>query len=120
MTGIVTTMVRMGFVIVVGAITAIATSGEAAAKHRKAHLHHANAHHRTFAESHAEVLPQQPARLGALRYYGGPKSPMWRGPAENEASGKPVLVMQQQPARLGQMRYYGGPKSSMWRGPVEN
>ena len=26
---------------------------------------------------------QQQARLGPMRYYGGPKSPMWRGPAEN-------------------------------------
>jgi hypothetical protein len=26
---------------------------------------------------------QQPARLGAIRYYGGPKSPIWRAPAEN-------------------------------------
>jgi hypothetical protein len=120
MTGIVTSTVRMGFVIVVGAIMAIATSGEAAAKHREAHLRHANGHHRMFAESRAEVLPHQPARLGAMRYYGGPKSPMWRGPAESEVSAKPVLVVQQQPARLGQMRYYGGPKSPMWRGPVEN
>jgi hypothetical protein len=25
----------------------------------------------------------QQARLGPMRYYGGPKSPMWRGPAAN-------------------------------------
>jgi len=30
-----------------------------------------------------ELLPQQHARLGPMRYYGGPKSPMWRGPVEN-------------------------------------
>jgi hypothetical protein len=30
-----------------------------------------------------ELLPQQQARLGPMRYYGGPKSPMWRGPAED-------------------------------------
>ena len=24
-----------------------------------------------------ELLPQQHARLGPMRYYGGPKSPMW-------------------------------------------
>lgn len=120
MFNIVSKIVRMGFVVVVGVILAIATSGEAAAKHRKGHLHYANGHHRAFAESHAEVLPQQPARLGAMRYYGGPKSAMWRGPAESEATAKPVTLVQQQPARLGQMRYYGGPKSPMWRGPVEN
>jgi hypothetical protein len=26
---------------------------------------------------------EQQAKLGSLRYYGGPKSPMWRGPAAN-------------------------------------
>jgi hypothetical protein len=26
---------------------------------------------------------EQQAKLGAMRYYGGPKSPMWRGPAAN-------------------------------------
>jgi hypothetical protein len=29
------------------------------------------------------VSTQQQARLGPMRYYGGPKSPMWRGPTEN-------------------------------------
>jgi hypothetical protein len=29
------------------------------------------------------VSAQQPARLGPIRYYGGPKSPIWRAPAEN-------------------------------------
>jgi hypothetical protein len=29
----------------------------------------------------APVVPsEQPAGLGPMRYYGGPKSPMWRGP----------------------------------------
>jgi len=26
---------------------------------------------------------EQQAKLGPMRYYGGPKSPMWRGPAAN-------------------------------------
>lgn len=82
MTGIVTRMARWGLVIVVGAIPAIASSGEAAAKHRKGHLHYAHVHH-SIAASHAQLLPQQPARPTAMRYYGGPKSPMWRGPVEN-------------------------------------
>ena len=79
---IVTRIARWGFVVVLGAILAVATSGEAAAKHRKGHLHYAHVHH-SIAGSHAQLLPQQAARLGAMRYYGGPKSPMWRGPAEN-------------------------------------
>jgi len=45
-------------------------------------LNYAHVHH-SIAGSYAQILPQQPARLGAMRYYGGPKSPMWRGPAEN-------------------------------------
>jgi hypothetical protein len=80
--GVVTRIAQLGNLIVVGAILAIATSGEAAAKYRKGHLHHAHVHH-WIAGSHAQALPQQPVRLGAMRYYGGPKSPMWRGPAEN-------------------------------------
>jgi hypothetical protein len=79
---IVTRIARWGVVVVLGAILAVATSGEAAAKHRKGHLNYAHVHH-SIAGSYAQILPQQPARLGAMRYYGGPKSPMWRGPAEN-------------------------------------
>ncbi len=79
---IVARIARWGFVVVLGAILAVATSGEAAAKHRKGHLHYAHVHH-SVAGSHAQLLTQQAARLGAMRYYGGPKSPMWRGPAEN-------------------------------------
>jgi hypothetical protein len=82
LTGVVTRVARLGIVIVAGAILTIATSGEAAAKHRKGHLHHAHVHH-SIGRSHAQPLLQQPARLGAMRYYGGPKSPMWRGPVEN-------------------------------------
>jgi hypothetical protein len=29
----------------------------------------------------APLASDQQARLGPMRYYGGPKSPMWRGPA---------------------------------------
>jgi hypothetical protein len=31
----------------------------------------------------AMASPQQPAWLGPIRYFGGPKSPIWRAPAEN-------------------------------------
>jgi hypothetical protein len=77
MTGMVANIARVGFVILLGTI--VTTSGEAAARHRKRHLHA----HRSIAESHAQLLLQQPMRLGPMRYYGGPKSPMWRGPIEN-------------------------------------
>jgi hypothetical protein len=80
--GVVTRIARLGIVIVVGAILAIATSGEAAAKHRKGHLNYTHAH-RSIAESHAQLLLQQPARIDGMRYYGGPKSSMWHGSVEN-------------------------------------
>jgi hypothetical protein len=31
----------------------------------------------------ARMVRPQPVRLGPMRYYGGPKSPMWRAPADN-------------------------------------
>jgi hypothetical protein len=64
----------IGLVSLIATILAIGTSGDAIAKvHRNRHWH-AHAHSRT------QLLPRQPARLGPMRYYGGPKSPMWRGP----------------------------------------
>jgi hypothetical protein len=81
MIGIVTRIVRAGLVILVGTM-AVATSGEAAAKHRKGHLNYTHAH-RSIAESHAQLLLQQPARIDGMRYYGGPKSSMWHGSVEN-------------------------------------
>ena len=114
MTSIVVRIARIGFLLVVGAVFAAATSGEAAAKHRKTTMHS----HQVIAKSYAQALPQQPLRLGIKRYYGGPKSPMWWGPVETDL--KPMQIAQQRSARLGAMRYYGGPKSPMWRGPVEN
>ncbi|KJC56866.1 hypothetical protein UP10_32135 [Bradyrhizobium sp. LTSPM299] len=127
MTGIVARIARWGFAILFGALLTSVVSGEASARHRNGHLHaHLHAHH-AFANSHAELVSPQPAQLGAMRYYGGPKSPMWRGPADNEASrgsvqgsSKAAMLVRQQPAQLGPMRYYGGPKSPMWRGPAEN
>jgi hypothetical protein len=60
--------------------------GDAVARHGKGRLHA-----RGFTvESHEKQSGKNPqfgsqgrVRLGAMRYYGGPKSPMWRGPAEN-------------------------------------
>jgi hypothetical protein len=120
MTSVIAGIARAGLAVLVGAILTIGASGEAAAKHRSGHVR-ANLHaHRVLANSHAELLSQEPARPGAMRYYGGPKSPMWRSPAEQEVVTKPVVIVQQQPTRSGSMRYYGGPKSPMWRGPAEN
>ena len=124
MTGIVARIARWGFVVLFGALLTTMAGGEALARHHSGRLHAARLHaHHGFASSHAELASPQPSRLGPIRYYGGPKSPMWRGPAEDEASqsrGQGLLLVQQHPTQLGPMRYYGGPKSPMWRGPVEN
>ncbi len=70
---------RIGFVILVAAILTVGIYGDAAAEAGKGRLHA----HRSIYESRAQLVSQQPARLGPMRYYGGPKSPMWRGPIEN-------------------------------------
>jgi hypothetical protein len=68
--------VRIGFATLVAAIVTAGFSGNAVAAH-KGHRHV----HGAVYESHAQMVTQQPAQLGSMRYYGGPKSPMWRGPA---------------------------------------
>jgi hypothetical protein len=69
---------RLGFVTLVATILTAGICGDAVAKARKGHLHV----HGPISESRAQLAPQQPVQLGT-RYYGGPKSPMWRGPVEN-------------------------------------
>jgi hypothetical protein len=68
------------------AVLVAGTGGEALAKSGKRHLH---ARHVVAMRSgkdtaaRLQLVSQQPVRLGPMRYFGGPKSPMWRGPAEN-------------------------------------
>jgi hypothetical protein len=62
---------RIGFITLVVPILTVGICGEAVAK---AHKHP----HRAVLESHAQVVSEQPAELRPMRYYGGPKSPMWR------------------------------------------
>jgi hypothetical protein len=67
--------------------------GDAVAKHghhlRHRHLQHRRklawyAHRTLSSDSEAAQVAWSPsARLRPMRYYGGPKSPMWRAPAEN-------------------------------------
>jgi hypothetical protein len=71
--------VRLGFVTLVAAILTAGFCGDAIAKAHKGRLHARS----PIYESHAQLVSQPPARLGPMRYYGGPKSPMWRGPVEN-------------------------------------
>jgi hypothetical protein len=79
MTCMIARSVRIGFLILVAAILTVGIGSDAVAKAHKGRLHA----HRAISESHAQLVSQQPARLGPMRYYGGPKSPMWRGPVEN-------------------------------------
>jgi hypothetical protein len=70
---------RRGFVILVGTSLTAGICSDAVAKAHKGRLHHA---HRSVYQSRAQLVTQpQPARLETMHYYGGPKSPMWRGPA---------------------------------------
>jgi hypothetical protein len=70
----------------VAAILTAGTSGEALARSGKRHMHARDiARHKCGGASitpHESVL-QPRVLLGPMRYYGGPKSPMWRAPAEN-------------------------------------
>lgn len=65
---------RLGLVALAAAMLSAGLCGHAAAATHKGHLPPSNA----ILESHAEMAAQQPVRTGAMRYYGGPKSPMWR------------------------------------------
>jgi hypothetical protein len=67
---------RIGCCTLLATILAAGMYGDAVAKAGKG-----RSHARSTASE--EVSTQQQARLAPMRYYGGPKSPMWRGPAEN-------------------------------------
>jgi hypothetical protein len=64
---------RIGFVTLVTTILTAGICSDAVAKVHKGRLHA----HSSFSESRAQLASQEPARLGPMRYYGGPKSPMW-------------------------------------------
>jgi hypothetical protein len=68
--------VRTAIALLVGVLV---LAGAAQAKHGHRHWH---AHHHTVVAM-AKLVELRPITLGSMRYYGGPKSPMWRGPAEN-------------------------------------
>jgi hypothetical protein len=75
MVDVMTGRVQIGVAALVAAVLTVGVCGDAAAKtHHKRHLHVRHA----VSESYAQFVPPQPVRLGAMRYYGGPKSPMWR------------------------------------------
>jgi hypothetical protein len=73
MTHITAKTVRTGCVGLVTAILALAISGDVVAKASKPRLHQRSLMAQDRMEDSAK-----PATPGPLRYYGGPKSPMWR------------------------------------------
>jgi hypothetical protein len=74
----VTKAARIGFGVLVISIMIIAAPAEAAARHRS----HIVRHHQTHPSVRVvQAAPAPAVTLGAMRYYGGPKSPMWRAPA---------------------------------------
>jgi hypothetical protein len=68
--------------VVIGVAFALASGGNAFARTVHRHFHHAGAHGHKLAQP-LYVVSSQPIRIGPMRYYGGPKSPMWRAPVEN-------------------------------------
>jgi hypothetical protein len=65
---------RIGFVILVGTALIAGISGDAVAMAYKGRLYA-----RSFTpESPVQFVSQEPVWLEPMRYYGGPKSPMWR------------------------------------------
>jgi hypothetical protein len=86
LTGVVAGIARIGVVALVAAMLITAFCDDALAKHRKARWHHRGFTIESRAKQSGkscQFVSQEPVRLGPMRYYGGPKSPMWRGPAEN-------------------------------------
>ena len=73
---------RIGLAAVIATILVVGICGEAAAKTHRTHIRHLLVRS-VRLESHAQLVPQPQARLDVMRYYGGPKSPMWHGPSEN-------------------------------------
>ena len=69
---------RIGFLSLAAAmILAASFAGDAAARHRihTAHFHRLNSARAQYVQS---VPVQENAGPAVMRYYGGPKSPMWR------------------------------------------
>jgi hypothetical protein len=68
-------LLRTALTLLAASMVVAVSAGEALAKHRR-HVarHHCACHRAMVAQTPA---PPGPA-LGQMRYYGGPKSPMWR------------------------------------------
>jgi hypothetical protein len=79
MTYMIARSARIGSVALAVMSLTAAFCGDAFAKVHERHLHARNSNY----QSRAQLVPQQPTQPEPMRYYGGPKSPMWRGPVGN-------------------------------------
>jgi hypothetical protein len=73
---------RIGMAVLLAILCIVGMSSSASARHAKHHVRVADRAEQISAWR-VEPASQQSARLGPMRYYGGPKSPMWRAPVEN-------------------------------------
>jgi hypothetical protein len=73
-------LTRWALVVLVATIQTAGICGDAIAKTGKGHLHARNL---AYAAYRSEPVNSVQAGVAPMRYYGGPKSPMWRGPVEN-------------------------------------
>src|SRR5882757_3599115 len=80
LTHVTTRGTRTGLFVLVATILTAGICGDAVAKTGKGRL---RAHHPAAEVRGGELATGEQTRLGPMRYYGGPKSPMWRGPTEN-------------------------------------
>jgi hypothetical protein len=69
---------RIGFVTLAAMILTAGICGDAAAKAHKGRLH-AHGFTPESRAARAQFVPEQPVPLAPMHYYGGPKSPTWRG-----------------------------------------
>jgi hypothetical protein len=67
---------RIGFLALIATVQIVCIGGDAFAQTDKVR-------DRNLAANARAVEPVKSAGLGQMRYYGGPKSSMWRGPAQN-------------------------------------
>jgi hypothetical protein len=65
---------RLGCIMLLGSVLTAGPATNAAARDHRGHAHVRP----QIADVHAELIPQEPVRPPVMRYYGGPKSPMWR------------------------------------------
>jgi hypothetical protein len=65
---------RIKFVMLVAAAMTVGICGDAVAKVHKGRLHAQS----FTSKTRRELVLQEPVRPEPMRYYGGPKSPMWR------------------------------------------